>query len=70
VAIGIDPSTNHFLFTVNYLGGSITGTVSGFEMNTSSGALVNSQSSPYTVDAYPTAVTAIPHGASPSTSKN
>jgi DNA-binding beta-propeller fold protein YncE len=61
VAIGIDPSTNHFLFIANYLGSGIAGTVTGFELNSTTGALVNSQSSPYTVDALPTAVAAIPH---------
>ena len=28
VAIGIDPSTNHFLFTANFLGNTVSGTVS------------------------------------------
>jgi len=62
VAVGIDPSTSHFLFTANYLYNGIAGTVSGFELNSTSGALVNSQNSPYTINAYPTAVAAIPHG--------
>jgi 6-phosphogluconolactonase (cycloisomerase 2 family) len=66
VAIGIDPSTSHFLFTANYLGSSINGTVTGFELNSTSGTLVNTQDSPYTVNAFPTAVAAIPHGTSPS----
>jgi 6-phosphogluconolactonase (cycloisomerase 2 family) len=60
VAIGIDPSTNHFLYAANYLGSS----VSGFEIvttGTSVGSLVNSQDSPYTASAYPTAVAAVPH---------
>jgi hypothetical protein len=48
VAIGIDPSTNHFLYTVNYLGSGINGTVSGFELSTTAGTLLNSQNSPYT----------------------
>jgi DNA-binding beta-propeller fold protein YncE len=61
VAIGIDPSTNHFLYTVNFLGSSIKGTVSGFEMNTASGTLLVSKDSPYTSDPIPTAVAAIPH---------
>jgi 6-phosphogluconolactonase (cycloisomerase 2 family) len=61
VAIGIDPSTNHFLFTVNYLGSSVNGTVSGFELNTSSGALLVSKDSPYKADPIPTAAAAIPH---------
>jgi 6-phosphogluconolactonase (cycloisomerase 2 family) len=62
VAIGIDPSTNHFLFTANYLGNALTsGTVSGFELSPTAGTLVNSQSSPYISNAQPTAVIAIPH---------
>jgi len=62
VAVGIDPSTSHFLFTANYLYNGINGTVSGFELNPTTGTLVNSQNTPFTVDAYPTAVAAIPHG--------
>lgn len=58
VAIGIDPSTNHFLFTANYLGSNI----SNFELNSDTGALVNAQRSPYKSNALPTAVAAIPHG--------
>jgi len=70
VAIGIDPSTNHFLFTANYLFNGIAGTVSGFELNSTSGTLVNSQNSPYTINAYPTAVAAIPHGVTQSSKQN
>jgi 6-phosphogluconolactonase len=58
VALGIDPSMNQYLYTVNFL----AGTVSGFEMNASTGALLNSQFSPFTANANPTAVAAIPHG--------
>jgi 6-phosphogluconolactonase (cycloisomerase 2 family) len=58
VAIGIDPSTNHFLYTVNYLGGN----VSGFELSTTTGTLINAQNSPFTANAQPTAIAAIPHG--------
>ena len=61
VAIGIDPSTNRFLFTANFLGSSIYGTISGFELDTSTGALLVSKDSPYRSDANPTAVAAIPH---------
>jgi 6-phosphogluconolactonase (cycloisomerase 2 family) len=70
VAIGIDPSTNHFLFTANYLYNGAAGTVSGFELNPTSGTLVNSQNTPFTVNAYPTAVAAIPHGATQSSKQN
>ena len=58
IAIGIDPSTKHFLYTANFLGG----TVSGFELSTTDGKLLNTQYSPYTSNAQPTAVAAIPHG--------
>ena len=59
VAIGIDPSLNQYLYTVNFLGNSVT----GFQINATTGALLNSQGSPYGSDAIPTAVAAIPHGA-------
>jgi hypothetical protein len=61
VAIGIDPSTNHFLYTANFLGTTLNGTVSGFELSSTAGTLINSQNSPYTANALPTAVAAIPH---------
>jgi hypothetical protein len=65
VAIGIDPSTDHFLYTANYLGNtSNAGTVSGFELSPTAGTLVNSQSSPYISNLQPTAVAAIPHNGS------
>jgi len=57
VAIGIDPSTNHFLFTANFL----SDTVSDFELSATAGTLINTQRSPYTSNAQPTAVTAVPH---------
>jgi DNA-binding beta-propeller fold protein YncE len=61
VAIGIDPGTSHFVFTANFLGNGALGTVSDFELNTSNGALVNAQHSPFTSNALPTAVAAVPH---------
>ncbi len=57
VAIGIDPSTERFLFTANFLGNN----VSSFELNKTDGTLLNSQYSPYGSNAQPTAVAAIPH---------
>jgi 6-phosphogluconolactonase (cycloisomerase 2 family) len=69
VAIGIDPSTNHFLYSANYLGNGVNGTVSAFELSPTDGMLVNSKNSPEIVNAYPTAVAAIPHGSSSSSSK-
>jgi 6-phosphogluconolactonase len=65
VAIGIDPSTNHFLYTANFLGSN----VSGFELSTTAGTLINSQNSPYTANAQPTAVAAIPHNGTGRTQK-
>jgi len=58
VAIGIDPSANHYLYTVNYLGSN----VSGFQLSLTAGTLLNSQFSPFATNAQPTAVAAIPHG--------
>jgi 6-phosphogluconolactonase (cycloisomerase 2 family) len=58
VAIGIDPSAKHFLYTANFLGSTVT----GFELSSVDGTLLNSQFSPYTANAQPTAVAAIPHG--------
>jgi 6-phosphogluconolactonase len=66
VAIGIDPSTNHFLFTANFLGNGTVGSVSGFELT--AGTLINSEDSPFTSNAQPTAVAAIPHN-TPAASK-
>ena len=63
VAIGIDPSTNHFLFTVNFLANGASGTISDFEINSADGVLVNAQRSPYTTSVLPTAVAAVPHKA-------
>ena len=57
VAIGVDPSTERFLFTANFLGKN----VSGFQLNKTDGTLLNSQYSPYSSNSQPTAVAAIPH---------
>ncbi len=57
VAIGVDPSTEHFLFTANYLGN----TVSGFELSPTAGTLLISQYSPFAASDQLTAVAAIPH---------
>lgn len=58
VALGIDPSLNQYLYTVNYL----SATVSGFQINDSTGALVSSQGVTYSTNPEPTAVAAVPHG--------
>lgn len=57
VAIGIDPSKNQFLYTANFL----ANTVSGFQVNASTGTLLNAQKSPFSSNANPTAVAAVPH---------
>ena len=57
VGLGIDPSTNHFLYTVNFLGNN----VNDFQMSTTAGTLINTQNSPYPSDIQPTAIAAIPH---------
>lgn len=57
VALGIDPSTNHFLYSINFL----DNTVAGFELSNSAGSLLDSQFSPYATSAQPVAVAAIPH---------
>jgi 6-phosphogluconolactonase (cycloisomerase 2 family) len=58
VAIGIDPSLHHYLYTANFLGNN----VNGFEMSATDGTLILSQNSPYTANAQPTSIAAIPHG--------
>lgn len=58
VAVGIDPKLDQYIYTINFLANS----VSGFNINPGSGALLNSQNSPFTANANPTAVAAIPHG--------
>ena len=60
VAIGIDPSTNRYLFTANFLGN----TVSNFELSTTAATLLDAQASPYSSNTNPTAAVAIPHDGS------
>jgi 6-phosphogluconolactonase len=57
VAIGVDPSTQRYIFTANYLGNN----VSGFELQKADGTLFLSQGTPFPSNAQPTAVAAIPH---------
>ncbi len=63
VAIGIDPSTNHFVFTANFTPDQTYGTVSDFEMDTTAGTLINTAGTPFKGNAQLTAVAAIPHHA-------
>jgi 6-phosphogluconolactonase len=58
VAITVDPKNVGYLYTVNYLGG----TLSGFKINPTTGALIDTQGSPYLSSAQPAAISGIPHG--------
>jgi len=57
VAIGIDPSTHHFVYTANFLGSNI----SDWQLSSTDGTLVVAQGSPNGTNANPTAVAAVPH---------
>ena len=59
IALGIEPALHKYLYTINFLGSS----VSAFQMSPTDGSLINAQSSPYHSNPLPTAVAAIPHGA-------
>ena len=59
VAVGIDPRLNKYVYTANFLGNN----VSGFALN-QDGSMLNTQNSPFTANANPTAVAAIPHNGS------
>jgi 6-phosphogluconolactonase (cycloisomerase 2 family) len=58
VAIGIDPSLHQYLYTANFLGNN----VNGFQLSSTDGTLILSQNSPYTANAQPTSIAAVPHG--------
>ena len=58
VAVGIDPSSHHYIYSVNFLGNNL----SGFQLNATTGSLLVSQFSPFPANDQPTAVAAIPHG--------
>jgi 6-phosphogluconolactonase len=57
VAIGVDPSTQRFIFTANFLGNN----VSGYQLQKADGSLLLSQGTPFPSNSQPTAVAAIPH---------
>jgi 6-phosphogluconolactonase len=57
VAIGVDPSTQSFIFTANFLGNN----VSGYQLQKADGTLLLTQRSPFASNDQPTAVAAIPH---------
>jgi 6-phosphogluconolactonase (cycloisomerase 2 family) len=58
VAIVVDPALGRFVYTANHLGDS----VSGFELNTDTGAISPTQATPYPAGASPTALASVPHG--------
>jgi 6-phosphogluconolactonase (cycloisomerase 2 family) len=58
IAVTVDPRNIGFLYTVNFLGNSI----SGYQINASTGALINAQRSPFLSSVQPTAISGIPHG--------
>jgi 6-phosphogluconolactonase len=58
VAVLVDPSYGRFVYTANYLDNS----VSGFELNPSTGTLSAAANGPYPSVGSPTALAAIPHG--------
>jgi 6-phosphogluconolactonase (cycloisomerase 2 family) len=58
VAVAIDPALGRFVYTANFLGNS----VSGFRLDSTSGALSQTQSTPYPTGYKPAAVIGIPHG--------
>jgi 6-phosphogluconolactonase len=52
-----DPNTNRYLYTSDYIGGSI----GGAELNPSTGMLITNQNSPYPTSGQPTCVAGITH---------
>ena len=57
-AIAVEPALGRFVYTANFLGNS----VSGFRLNPNTGALVQTQSTPYPSTSKPRAIVIIPHG--------
>jgi len=58
IAVIGDPRNLGFLYTVNFLNGSL----SGYKINMTDGSLINTDRSPYLSTAQPTTITGIPHG--------
>jgi 6-phosphogluconolactonase len=58
VAITVDPKHVGFLYTVNFLGNSL----SGYQIDANSGGLIPTQRTPYVSSVQPTAIAGIPHG--------
>ncbi len=60
VAVLPDPHQLGFVYSANFLGN----TMSGFQLSVNSGALVNTQNSPYPSMLQPTAIAGVPHAGS------
>ena len=58
VAIALEPAIGRFIYTTNYLGNSI----SGFRYDPQTGAVAQTQATPYPSGANPTALAIVPHG--------
>jgi DNA-binding beta-propeller fold protein YncE len=58
VAVAVDPALGRYVYTANFLGNS----VSGFRLNPNTGALEQTQATPYPSQSKPTAIAIIPHG--------
>ena len=58
IAIMSDPRQLGFLYTVNFLGNSL----SGYQIDPNTGLLINTQNTPYASSVQPTAIAGIPHG--------
>jgi 6-phosphogluconolactonase len=60
IAVIGDPRNLGFLYTVNFL----NGTLSGYKINQTDGSLINTDHSPYFSTPQPTTISGIPHGGS------
>jgi len=58
VAILVDPGFGRYVYTANFLDNSVT----GFELNASTGTLSPAQSGPYPTIGQPAAIASVPHG--------
>jgi 6-phosphogluconolactonase len=58
VALAIEPALGRFIYTANYLGNSI----SGFRFDPQTGAVSQTQATPYPSGANPAALAIVPHG--------
>jgi len=54
----VDPALGRFVYTANHLGNSI----SGFRLVPNTGAISDTQATPYPTGANPTFLVAVPHG--------